>query len=201
VRGHEDSGWGGGVTTQALERFGRPPEGEVEEAECALAQDRGEARAACRHETTDLVVATAPPERSGAAASLSETSGVLGGALGIAMIGSAATAVYRDEAAETLPAGIPPGAAETARDTLGGAIGAAEQLPDPLAAALTAAATEAFTEAVHLAAAASAVLMVATAILASILLQRAESSAESEPLTKGRDLPPDGTMRSPATGG
>jgi MFS transporter, DHA2 family, multidrug resistance protein len=139
--------------------------------------------------TTDLVVASAPPERSGAAASLSETSGVLGGALGIAIIGSAATAVYRDEAAQTLPAGVPPGATEAARDTLGGAIGAAEQLPDQLAAALTTAATEAFTQAVHVAAAASAALMVATATLATIMLRRTAPSAALEPARPQPDPP------------
>jgi MFS transporter, DHA2 family, multidrug resistance protein len=128
--------------------------------------------------TTDLVVAAAPPERSGAAASLSETSGVLGGALGIAIIGSVATAVYRDQAAETLPEGIPAGTAETARDTLGGAVSAAGQLPDQLGAAVRHAASDAFTQAVHVAAAASTALMVATAILATILLRRSRAGTE-----------------------
>jgi hypothetical protein len=77
--------------------------------------------------------------------------------------------------AETLPAGIPSGAAEAARDTLGGAVGAAEPLPDQLGAALIAGTSEAFTQGVHLAAATSAALMVATAILAAVLLRHARS--------------------------
>jgi MFS transporter, DHA2 family, multidrug resistance protein len=129
--------------------------------------------------TTDLVVASAPRERAGAAASLSETSGVLGGALGIAVIGSAATAVYRDQVADRLPPDIPSGAAEAARDTLGGAVGAAGQLPDRLGAELIAGASEAFTDAVHIAAAASATLMAATALLAAVLLRRVREGADA----------------------
>jgi len=48
--------------------------------------------------TTDLVVGAAPPERAGAASAISETGSELGGALGIALLGSLATAVYGREA-------------------------------------------------------------------------------------------------------
>ena len=44
--------------------------------------------------TNDLIMSSAPPERAGAASGISETSSELGGALGIALLGSLATAVY-----------------------------------------------------------------------------------------------------------
>jgi DHA2 family multidrug resistance protein-like MFS transporter len=44
--------------------------------------------------TNDLIMTAAPPERAGAASGISETSSELGGALGIALFGSLATAVY-----------------------------------------------------------------------------------------------------------
>ena len=47
---------------------------------------------------TDLIVGSAPPERAGAASAISETGSELGGALGIALLGSLATAVYGREA-------------------------------------------------------------------------------------------------------
>jgi MFS transporter, DHA2 family, multidrug resistance protein len=54
--------------------------------------------------TNDLIIGAAPPERAGAAAGISETASELGGALGIALLGSLATAVYGSAlAAETLP--------------------------------------------------------------------------------------------------
>jgi DHA2 family multidrug resistance protein-like MFS transporter len=45
--------------------------------------------------TTDLVVGTAPSERAGTASAISETSSEFGGALGIAVLGSLAAAVYQ----------------------------------------------------------------------------------------------------------
>ena len=44
--------------------------------------------------TNDLIISAAPPERAGAAAGISETASELGGALGIALFGTLATAVY-----------------------------------------------------------------------------------------------------------
>lgn len=44
--------------------------------------------------TNDLIIGAAPPERAGAASGISETVSELGGALGIALLGTLATAVY-----------------------------------------------------------------------------------------------------------
>ena len=44
--------------------------------------------------TNDLIIGAAPPERAGAASGISETASELGGALGIALLGTLATAVY-----------------------------------------------------------------------------------------------------------
>jgi MFS transporter, DHA2 family, multidrug resistance protein len=132
---------------------------------------------------TDLVVGTAPAERAGSAAAISETSSEFGGALGIAILGTIGTALYRDQVADGIPAGVPPDAADAARDTLGGAVAAAEQLPDPLAGELLDAAREAFTLGLQVAALASAVIAAATAVVAAILLRRvgAEPHREDEP--------------------
>ncbi len=45
--------------------------------------------------TTGLIVGSAPPERAGSASAMSETSAELGGALGVAILGSLVTVVYR----------------------------------------------------------------------------------------------------------
>ncbi|PRD41612.1 MFS transporter [Phyllobacterium phragmitis] len=81
--------------------------------------------------TTGLIVGTAPPERAGSASAISETSAEFGGALGIALLGSLATVVYRiwmdgvdlnslDEAQATAVSATLAGAVEIAK-TLGGA--------------------------------------------------------------------------------
>jgi DHA2 family multidrug resistance protein-like MFS transporter len=96
---------------------------------------------------TDLIVGTVPPERAGMASGLSETSSELGGALGIALLGSAATALYRSKIESTLPGGVPPHVAQVARGTLGGALSVASQVPHAPGLALIASARAAFADA------------------------------------------------------
>ncbi|MDQ3030435.1 MAG: hypothetical protein M3R09_10510 [Actinomycetota bacterium] len=83
--------------------------------------------------TTELIVGSAPPERAGAASGISETGAELGGALGIAILGSIGVAIYRGELAGRLPPDVPPEAAALAGDTLGSAVAVAGELPDQLA--------------------------------------------------------------------
>jgi MFS transporter, DHA2 family, multidrug resistance protein len=51
--------------------------------------------------TTNLIVSSAPPERAGSASAISETSAEFGGALGIALLGSLVTLLYRNSMAMT----------------------------------------------------------------------------------------------------
>jgi DHA2 family multidrug resistance protein-like MFS transporter len=96
---------------------------------------------------SDLMVSTAPPERAGAAAGLSEMSAELGGALGIALLGSVVTVAYRGTVASALGGDVPPDALEAARQTLGGALSVAGTLPDESGAALVSVSRSAFVEA------------------------------------------------------
>jgi DHA2 family multidrug resistance protein-like MFS transporter len=112
---------------------------------------------------------------------MSETSGELGGALGIAILGSLGTAVYRSEVAEALPPDIPAAVADAARDTLGGALAIAETLPDALADVLVAAAQVAFVDALHLVAAVAAILALITAIVAAAALRTVPARSEPAP--------------------
>jgi DHA2 family multidrug resistance protein-like MFS transporter len=122
--------------------------------------------------TTELLVGSAPPERAGSASGISETGAELGGALGIAILGSLGTAVYRGEVANGLPGGIPAEAAAAARDTLGAAVGVAAQLPDPVGGALLDIARAAFVHGLHLVAAISIAVAIAAAIIAVVALRR-----------------------------
>jgi DHA2 family multidrug resistance protein-like MFS transporter len=131
--------------------------------------------------TTDLVVSSAPPERAGAASGISETGAELGGALGIAILGSIGVAVYRGQLADTLPAGIPSQAAAIARDTLGGAVGVAAQLPASAGVALADAAREAFARGMQLTVSLSATVAVVVAVMATILLREVPVIAQAEP--------------------
>jgi len=125
---------------------------------------------------TDLIVGSAPVERAGAASAISETSSELGGALGIAVLGSIGVAVYRGMMATGIPLGVPPEAAEVARATLGGAVSVAQQLPDPLRAELLGTARDAFAHAFQITAVISAVLALTMAVIAGILLRQRSSA-------------------------
>lgn len=78
--------------------------------------------------TIDLVVATAPPERAGVASAIAETGAELGGALGIAILGTIGMMIYSQQLAVAMPAGLSPEVAFAAEETLGGAVVIAQSL-------------------------------------------------------------------------
>jgi MFS transporter, DHA2 family, multidrug resistance protein len=122
---------------------------------------------------TDLIVGTAPVEKAGAASAISETSSELGGALGIAILGSIGIAVYRTAMVDGVPPGLSPEAAGAARATLGGAVSIAETLVDPARSELLRVARGAFTRAFQLAAVISALIAVLLVPIAARLPRRA----------------------------
>jgi MFS transporter, DHA2 family, multidrug resistance protein len=140
---------------------------------------------------TDLIVGCVPPERAGVASGISETGTELGGALGIAVLGSVGVAVYRNELADTVPAGLPPEASDASRDTLGGALEVVGGLGGERGASLLEAAQEAFTQGMQVAALAAAAVALGTALLAALFLRRTGSGPppESEPAAE-----PEGAM-------
>jgi DHA2 family multidrug resistance protein-like MFS transporter len=126
---------------------------------------------------TDLVVGCVAPERAGVASGISETSAELGGALGIAVLGSLGVAVYRNELADSVPAGVSQEESEAAQDTLAGAVDAVETLPETLGTQLLDAAQNAFTQGLQVAAVASAAVALATAAVVGVLLRRMGADA------------------------
>jgi DHA2 family multidrug resistance protein-like MFS transporter len=86
--------------------------------------------------TNDAILAAAPADRAGSASAISETAYELGGAMGVALLGSLATGIYRSELSDA-PAG--------ASETLGEAVHVAAALPAEAGDALLTAARTAFT--------------------------------------------------------
>ena len=123
--------------------------------------------------TTDVIVGSAPPEKAGAASAISETSAEFGGALGIAILGSIGTAVYRASMADRIPADLSVELAEDARATLGGAVAAAGDAPAGTRLALLTDAREAFTDALQAISLIGCVTMLVTAALVFVLLRSA----------------------------
>jgi DHA2 family multidrug resistance protein-like MFS transporter len=114
---------------------------------------------------TELAIGTVPPERAGASSALMETATEFGGALGIALLGSVATAVYRTRLGDHVP--------DAARETLGGAIATAAHLSPPAATNLLYSARDAFVASMHTAVWTSAAIMLLAAAVALACLRGA----------------------------
>jgi DHA2 family multidrug resistance protein-like MFS transporter len=126
---------------------------------------------------TDMIVTGAPPERAGAASAISETGTELGGALGIAIIGSIGAAIYRRLMAGEVPAELSPDAAAAAGSTLGGALAAMDQLPPDLGGTMLDAGRVAFTHGMIVSAGMAAAAMITIAAMALIWLRTVRPSA------------------------
>ena len=121
--------------------------------------------------SNDLIIASVPAAKAGAASAVSETAYELGAVLGTAVLGSVLGAAYRLNV--TVPSGLPDAAAARARETLGGAVDAAPSLPGGQASELLASAFHAFDSGVAATAAIGAVLMLAAAAVVRRALRRA----------------------------
>ncbi|QHC21240.1 MFS transporter [Streptomyces sp. GS7] len=119
----------------------------------------------------ELAIGIAPPERAGSASALLESGTELGGALGMAILGSIGGAVYRGDIGGALPTGLPARVADAARETLAGATAVAAHLPGRVGTALLTAARTAFTHGLHTAVLCAAAVMAAAAVLAVALLR------------------------------
>ncbi|MFE0154520.1 MFS transporter [Nonomuraea sp. NPDC059007] len=123
---------------------------------------------------TSMVIAEAPPEKSGSAASLTETGQELGAALGIAALGAAGTAIYQRLIDGALPSGIPNREAAEVRESLASAASAADRLPAEAAGDLLAVARDAFGTSLTLLAAVAAAAMLTLAAVTSFFLGTAD---------------------------
>ncbi|TDW23933.1 MFS transporter [Kribbella kalugense] len=123
--------------------------------------------------TADVILTAVPKEQAGAASAVSETAYELGAALGIALLGSIVTGIYRGFPS---PAGTP----ASAHESLGGAFEAAANLPPQAAAALLDAARESFANGIAIAAGVGAFVLLATAVAAWFLLRGQELNAGDE---------------------
>jgi len=124
---------------------------------------------------TDLIVSHAPAERVGAASALSETCGELGGALGIAILGTLGSSLYRLRMAEL--GNVPRAGVET----LSGALAAAARMPPADAQQLVAQARTAFVDGMRWAMLLAALVTVACGVLVHVRLGPAKLGAAIVP--------------------
>ncbi|WP_267421674.1 MULTISPECIES: MFS transporter [unclassified Curtobacterium] len=120
--------------------------------------------------TNDLIISTAPADKSGAASAVSETAYEIGAVLGTAILGTILAAAYR--AHVVVPGGLSSTSHTAAQETLGGAVSAANELGGTAGQVLLESARAAFDSGVTITAGVAAVLMVVAAAGAVVMLRR-----------------------------
>ncbi|MEV7286595.1 MFS transporter [Streptomyces sp. NPDC093252] len=146
--------------------------------------------------TADVILGSVPKEQAGSASAVSETAYELGAALGIALLGSIVTGVYRGFAA-------PPGTPEAAHESLGGAVESAGHLPPESAQQLLDAARQSFVDGLTTAAGIGSAVLLAAAVAAWFLLrgQRLETTETAPAPDAGAEAEADADAGSEAGSG
>lgn len=102
---------------------------------------------------TESIMGSLPPAKAGVGSAMNDTTRQMGGALGVAVLGSVFATIYRPGMADKLAgAGLTDAQLTRAQDSIGGALQVAGQLPDQVAAAnLISIAKQQFVDGMHLA--------------------------------------------------
>ena len=142
--------------------------------------------------STGSVMAAVPEAKAGVGSAMNDLLRQLGGALGIAIIGSVMNTVYRDRMADAV-AGLPAPAAAAAADSIGAAVAIAGRVGGVAGGALADVARVSFVDALHVAAVVAAVVAVGTAaFVARAMPGAAASGALAEPHRAGDAQPVEG---------
>ena len=138
---------------------------------------------------TESIMSTLPRERAGAGSAVNTTVRQVGGALGVAILGSILSASYRAAITPALEApglrGLPAAARDLAGESIGGTQLVAERLPAALRGPLETASVQAFVDAMHSTALGSAlVAAIGVAVVLRWLPGRRPASTGTHPVTR-----------------
>jgi nitrate/nitrite transporter NarK len=127
---------------------------------------------------TGSIMAAVPLNKAGVGSAVNDTTREVGGALGIAVLGSIANSVYRSNIDSDVLAGLPQEASDGAGESIGAAVQIAAALPAEVGVALQTAAGEAFTTAFSSALSAAAGLAAVIGVIV-FAVGRGEQGAET----------------------
>ena len=131
---------------------------------------------------TDAIMGAIPEANAGVGSAVNDTTRQVGGALGVAVLGSLFSTVYASEMSGSV-AGLPEPQAHMAEDSIGGALGVAAQLGGEPGRLLVDAANAGFVDAMGVAFIAAATVAFAGALVSLIFLparEGAEPEAETQ---------------------
>ena len=127
---------------------------------------------------TDMIMGAVPADQFGVGSAVNDTTRELGGAMGVAVLGSVFAGVYSDRIA-TAVAGLPAEAAAAARESLAGAGAVAGTIGGQAGAAILASAQSAFVQAMSLTSVIGMVVAVGGVLVALVFMPRRIETAEA----------------------
>jgi EmrB/QacA subfamily drug resistance transporter len=132
---------------------------------------------------TASVMSSLPLDKAGVGSAVNDTTREVGGALGIAILGSVLNVAYRNNVTDTIEAAgaIPNDAAELARESVGSALQIASEIGGTAGEALRDGASHAFTDAMAVAALVGSAIVVAAIVLVLKTLPRHQTHYEADP--------------------
>jgi EmrB/QacA subfamily drug resistance transporter len=147
---------------------------------------------------TDSIMGSLPPERAGVGSAVNDTTREIGGALGIAILGSITTASYAasitGNSTFALLQHASPEAAAAVKDSVGGAAAVASKAPAQVASAITKVANQAFVDALDTTVLVGAGIALLGALVALVFLP--SRATRPEPAVEGFEGFVHGTARS-----
>ena len=128
---------------------------------------------------TEAIVSSLPQSKAGVASAMNDTTREVGGAIGIALLGTLLSSGYRSGLGSATD-GLPPELAELAEDNVGAALAIADQVPAG-GEAIAAAAREAFVDGMQLSLGVAAAVMLAGAVVVALFFPRSSEDLDEVP--------------------
>jgi EmrB/QacA subfamily drug resistance transporter len=124
---------------------------------------------------TDAIMGALPPDQFGVGSAVNDTTREIGGAMGIAILGSLFAASYSDRLTPQLPANVPDDVARIVTQSLAGAMAVAEQVGGVVGQALVTAAQDSFVAAMSVTTVIGAVIAFGGVLVAVVWMPRRPS--------------------------
>lgn len=122
---------------------------------------------------TEAIVSSLPQDKAGVASAMNDTTREVGGAIGIALLGTLLSSGYRSGLGSATDS-LPPELADLAKDNVGAALAVADRIPAG-GAELAAAARNAFVDGMQLAIGVGAVTMIVSAVIVARFFPRSRA--------------------------
>jgi EmrB/QacA subfamily drug resistance transporter len=149
--------------------------------------------------TTESIMGSLPMEEAGVGSATSDTSMQMGGALGVAVLGTALTVRYQDVMRPLLAhQPVPASVSDVILGSLGGALAVAQHVPGKLGTALAQAAKHGFVSGMNLALIIAAVIVGIAAVVVFALLPNRGETVSTSP-RHGREGPKDSSVEAAGT--